>query len=59
MPTPQDLPIKWKTVDSNSSEVNYVTVTEDGLRGDVNPKPSNYEFWDNFFVKYQHRLHVN
>lgn len=48
--------MNWKTVDKDQKDVNYVTITEDGLRGGVNPKANNYAFWDNFFIKYQHLL---
>lgn len=56
-PTHLGLPNDWKKVDKDQEDVNYVTITEDGLRADVNPKANNYAFWDNFFIKYQHLLH--
>lgn len=54
-PTHQGLPIDWKKVDKEQENVDYVMITEDGLRGDVNPRANNYAFWDNFFIKIQHR----
>lgn len=58
-PTPEGLPIDWKMVDKEQEDVHYASITEDGLRTEVNPKAINYAFWDNFFNKYHHRLHVN
>ncbi|KAG4071504.1 hypothetical protein HA402_011658 [Bradysia odoriphaga] len=55
-PTPKDSPINWKEVERDELDVNYVTITEDGLRADVNPKSDNYAFWDNFFIEHQQRL---
>ncbi|XP_037035579.1 venom carboxylesterase-6-like isoform X1 [Bradysia coprophila] len=55
-PTLQDSPIDWKEVDKDEQDINYVTITEEGLRAGVNPNCNNYAFWDKFFIKHQQRL---
>ncbi|XP_037035581.1 venom carboxylesterase-6-like isoform X3 [Bradysia coprophila] len=55
-PTLQDSSIDWNEVDKDERDINYVTITEDGLRAGVNPNSNNYAFWDNFFIEHQQRL---